>query len=334
MALAARLPAEDSLQCVKPNPFRRLPGADGIRVLALGAVFLNHSIYVLGEGQPQVAVECFRLGTDLFMILSGCLIHRSLRSKPDYRAYLIRRFFRIYPVFIFMLLSYIGVFYQFLPHRSKLPPEPAAAVRMVIENLAIIPLAFNVTPIIAASWTLGFICLFYVLAPPVVYALKPCSRSVRLLVWASITILTFFVGGRAALLPLGVILSKVIDIAAAPSWIILFSTMVLVRAFNVDLQIRNICSAVAAFSFCWWALPQLRLPVRLEALSRISYSFYLTHGLAILALGLTHLPFMIATPLAFVLAVAAATVVFRLVEKPFLDFSERLLHESGRRTRG
>lgn len=322
-ALLPTTSVEDSLQSVTSKSFARLPGADSIRVLALLAVFLHHSISVLGAGQPHWFLECSRLGTDLFLILSGCLIHRSLRSRPDYRAYLIRRFFRIYPAFAFMLLVYIGVLYRFFPGHSKLPIEPAAAILMVIGNLAILPLAFGTTPIMTVSWALGFICLFYVLTPPMIYCLKSYSPRVRLLIWAVITILTFSIAGRAALIPLGVVLSKVIDIAAAPSWVNLFSITVLGRAFDVDPRIHIICSAIAAFSLCWWALPQLRLAVRLESLSRISYSFYLTQGLAVLALGLTPLPFLIAMPLAFVCAVTGASLVYRFIEKPFFALSGR-----------
>jgi peptidoglycan/LPS O-acetylase OafA/YrhL len=153
MQVGTATPVEDSFQSARSNSFTRFPGADSIRVLALVAVFLHHSISVLGRGQPHCLLECSRLGTDLFLILSGCLIHRSLRSRPDYGAYLLRRFFRIYPVFAFMLLTYIGLLYRFFPGHSKLPIEPAAAARLVIGNLAILPLAFGTTPIIAVSWT-------------------------------------------------------------------------------------------------------------------------------------------------------------------------------------
>ena len=220
-----------------------------------------------------------------------------------------------------MLLTYIGPLYRFFPGHSKLPIEPAAAARLVIGNLTILPLAFGTTPIITVSWPLGFICLSYVLMPPLVFCLRSYSRGARVFIWVVITILTFLFEGRAALLPLGVVLSKVIDIAAAPSWVTLFSITVLVRAFDVDPRAKVICSAVAAFSLCWWALPHLRLPVRLEELSRISYSFYLTHGLAVLALGTTHLSFLIAMPLAFVFAVTGASLVYRLIERPLSPFS-------------
>jgi hypothetical protein len=163
--------------------------------------------------------------------------------------------------------------------------------------------------------------LSYVLMPPLVYCLRSYSQGVRVLIWGAITILTFLIAGRAALLPLGVVLSKVIDIAAAPAWVNLFSITVLVRASDVDPRAQAICSAIAAFSFCWWALPHLRLPARLESLSRISYSFYLTHGLAVLALGATHLPFLIAMPLAFVCAVTGASLVYRFIEKPLSPLS-------------
>jgi exopolysaccharide production protein ExoZ len=267
-------------------------------------------------------MDFFRIGTDLFMVLSGCLIYRSVRSKPlPYLVFLTRRLRRIYPVFGFILAAYLPLSAVF-PVMSKLPADPVSAVTMVLENAAILPLAFGATPIITVSWTLGYICLFYAMVHPLNRCLRNLSPHVRTAFWMAFTGLAYIGAGRAALLPLGALLAERMQQASAPRWSLALAAGALARPLVGCGLAGTALGGIAAFALCGWVLPR-PAPRPVQFLSRISYSFYLTHGLVILWVAPLRIPRWSAAPLAVAGAFALAGIVFRLVEQPLSPFTDR-----------
>ncbi len=147
---------------------QRWPGADTLRAVAMLAVFLGHALTAYYGTRFNALVEILRSGTDVFLLLSGWLIYKSLQRKaPPYVEFLKRRFLRIYPVYVCILALYLCVLYPAFQARSKLPADIREAALTILQNVTVLPLAFNgVTRIIAASWTLGNVCMFYLLAHP------------------------------------------------------------------------------------------------------------------------------------------------------------------------
>ena len=90
---------------------------------------------------------------------------------------------------------------------------------MILGNVAILPMAFGVKPIITVSWSLGYICLFYVLAPLIELAAALAADAVPGDRLGRDRHAHVPDGGRVGLLPLGVVLSKIIDRVAAPRWV-------------------------------------------------------------------------------------------------------------------
>ncbi|HTV40269.1 MAG TPA: acyltransferase [Candidatus Sulfotelmatobacter sp.] len=102
---------------------------DQVRGIAILSVFLVHAfgqsfgVAVLpwngwhaGFGAPKLFLLLLPLsygfaGVSIFFVVSGFCIHLSFHQHPDWRAFFIRRFFRIYPPYLFALL----LFAIFLP---------------------------------------------------------------------------------------------------------------------------------------------------------------------------------------------------------------------------
>ena len=94
---------------------RRIPQLDGLRGVAIGLVLLHHYIYQMHPSMPDalsaILIPVAGLGwsgVDLFFILSGFLIGGILvdakESENYYRAFYMRRVFRILPIYLFLVL--------------------------------------------------------------------------------------------------------------------------------------------------------------------------------------------------------------------------------------
>lgn len=160
--------------------FERTAGAfaslDGLRAIAVLLVVWRHGLFPFFEAHgraPLLPLGGYDLatifingwiGVDLFFVLSGFLIARqllSLEQRPGgirYRSYLLKRFLRIMPTYVFVLLmvalglvplyqvapEFLGirVAYHLLVLQDYLPPN-----------------------IVVAFWSLGVEEKFYLLAP-------------------------------------------------------------------------------------------------------------------------------------------------------------------------
>ena len=98
-------------------------------------------------------------GVDIFFVLSGFIItyihYQDLSTKKNTRAFFIKRFNRIYPIFWIISIIYLAVYLV----SKKLVMHDLASVYMaksflLLENA-------NPMPIIRASWSLCFEVLFY-----------------------------------------------------------------------------------------------------------------------------------------------------------------------------
>lgn len=298
----------------------RWGGADNVRALSMLAIFTFHACTVLHHEEPRFLVDLCRFGSDLFLLLSGCLIYQSVTgSGSKYSEFIERRIRRIYPVFLAILGFYLLVLYPVFPAYSKISGGPYEVFLTIAANVTLLPLAFGVTPIITVSWTLGYIFLFYVVGYPIIRWTQPSPPAHRIWMWSALVILTFLIAGRAAMLPLGIILAETLRRSRLPLWALTLCAAATARCFPVEKHVQLVCVGIAAFAFCWWMLPLSwnSLPARL--LSKISYSFYLTHGLAILGVARLALPPVMAIPAAFAAAIGLSSLVYVAVERPFLQ---------------
>lgn len=173
-------PSEPRSQLSSP----RIPELDGLRGLAIFLVILCHYIGNAEHSQlglwPHRFLSAFTAGwsgVDLFFVLSGFLIGGILfdaRSAPHYfRAFYMRRVFRILPIYyawIFLYAAIVVGALLFAPGRTSLAPSDLLQIPLhlfFLQNIWIGMPAFAWTWFVV-TWSLAVEEQFYLLAPPLI----------------------------------------------------------------------------------------------------------------------------------------------------------------------
>lgn len=154
---------------------------EGLRGLAVTLVFFVHYSELVGPlvgPKPESLIwfnaihEIGNEGVDLFFVISGFLIYKACIHKPlNLLSYTARRFERIYPTFLVVLVLYITVM-LLLPSSNKLPATIMGKVFYVACNLLLLPGMLDIIPIITVAWSLSYEAFFYALAPLAVITMK------------------------------------------------------------------------------------------------------------------------------------------------------------------
>lgn len=146
------------------QPADRSPHIDSLRAVAALLVVWTHSaeqFAPLAGGSWLLDVSdrynLGRMGVVAFFCVSGFLIPTSLDARrPDAgRAFVIRRFFRLFPAF--WLSIPLGVAALWTLYGRSIPPADIAL------NLTMIPGLLGATPVIGLYWTLEYELAFYAL---------------------------------------------------------------------------------------------------------------------------------------------------------------------------
>lgn len=152
----------------------KLLGLEAVRCYAAILIVLFHLVHLAKLEAPQslnFIGSHFGFGVPLFYMVSafGLLLgyHNSLNTQADYKSYYLRRFFRIAPLFYFMIAVYIP--YLWFSYDGYLVP-----VSNIISSLLFI---FNLIPshvegFVWASWSIGVEMVFYVLLPLIIFFIR------------------------------------------------------------------------------------------------------------------------------------------------------------------
>ncbi len=163
----------------------RIAVLDGLRALAILLVLLRHSVRPFWSdlSVPYIPVGKIDLGAifingwmgvDLFFVLSGFLIGSHLLQSFEkerkllsvLRSYIPRRFFRIAPVYYFVLFVAVLGLFPFYPY----PESYEGIVGRILYHLAFMQDYFP-SDIVVVFWSLAIEIKFYVLAPFLIYGL-------------------------------------------------------------------------------------------------------------------------------------------------------------------
>jgi peptidoglycan/LPS O-acetylase OafA/YrhL len=330
------------------------PGLDGVRAIAVLMVFVGHVEYVKSVygapslvGNPVIALLP-GLGVTLFFVLSGFLItslllrEKATFGRIDIRAFYMRRILRIWPLYFVCVFLGFGILPAF-GFATLAPQWP----QMLALYLVMLPnVAYAIFPnVIGAAqlWSVGVEEQFYAFWPFLV-------RAKRLLPWLIVIVVVMFAINAAArhLAPEWVSFFRALQFQAMAigaiaalavfhsspvlrllvGWpgllsclAVLLWTIVLYGGGSIGaIEIQATCLAV-------FLLNATAKTVRLDwsplvYLGKISYSFYLWHGLilytlgAVLPQGIAYSLWMYAWGLALSVLVSALT--YHLIERPFL----------------
>lgn len=238
-----------------------LPALLGLRGVAAVAVLLFHLHHLVALPLPP---RCgfigthFGLGVKLFFVLSGfSLCHSTIPSmgRPDWiRDYLLKRFFRIAPLFYGMLVVWVAYFWS-----HGVAPDLAT----LLLNLTF---TFNLVPgkhesIVAAGWTIGVEMIFYCLLPVLLATIQSLRATVVCLALAA----AVSGAGRAALVRGGDALAGYADLSFIASLVVFVA-------------------GIAAYHL-WRALPAGRRPVAIVATVTLGLAAVLVSPLQLRLLG-------------------------------------------------
>jgi peptidoglycan/LPS O-acetylase OafA/YrhL len=164
-----------------PASPQRMLALEGMRGVAALMVFFVHFYALLGlYARPNSLVEAGahfagvvgNVGVDIFFVISGFLMYGIVLRKPTpILTYLGRRIRRLYPVFLFVFVVYIGLSYA-MPMESRIPRSPKAAAVYLLLNLAMLPGMLSIVPLIRVAWSLSYEWFYYLILPFSMWAFR------------------------------------------------------------------------------------------------------------------------------------------------------------------
>jgi peptidoglycan/LPS O-acetylase OafA/YrhL len=346
-----------------------LPALLGLRGVAAVAVLLFHLHHLAGLPLPPalgMVGTHFGLGVQLFFVLSGfSLCHSTIHTVGQanwIRDYLLKRLFRIAPLFYLMIAVWVAFFWL-------------RGVKIDLATLVLnLSFTFNFVPgkhesIVAAGWTIGVEMIFYAVLPVLLAAIRGLRAALVFLAAAALVSgagLAALAGGGETLAgyaSLSFVASLVVfatGIAAYHLWrglppgrgavaTMALVTLGLAALLSSPLQLRLLGPwrpFVMLWSLCFGGLVawQAAAPARLLAswplrfLGERSYGIYLLHPLLIVLLAepirrvhAASLPvlgdwaFLAAGGFVTAVVVAAAAATYALVEQPGIRAGRRLI---------
>lgn len=335
----------------------------GMRAYAILGIFLVHS----GGGlihPPEFLKEIIsfgRYGVIAFFMLSAFTICRSIDHTTtfSFKNYLIRRFFRIAPLFYLVsIVCYIlgGVGVSFYLDLFKVQVD----VKNLIYHLSFMNL-FNVryqNSLIGVEWIIPITVFYYIAMPFAFFYLKKANTLIILIILMASLILPavsyklfaqyyytinkglsfhWSVEKYAFTYMLGILSYLLFKKRKVPAFTSLHLTIMIIILFGfISLRVRY----PDLFLSVWMSIVILMSASRNSLvkilfenpiilwLGRISYSIYLIH-FPVLQIMSEELSGPIHIISSFIITVAISSLTYALVEQPFLKLSGRLYDREG-----
>lgn len=342
---------------------RYFPELDGVRAISVILVFTTHLDVLFWEHLQGST------GVTFFFVLSGYLITTlSLREEGSsgrlsLGSFYLRRVFRIYPLYLFVLLTYCVLIFGFgmaserrpsfehsLPYYLLFLPEQALLGYQGVE------------PPFSGAWSLGIEEKFYFVWPLLGFVILAGRFRGRIAALVVATV-AFPFGGLLfgdigtlvepyALLALGCLIAVLLHradtydrlsrIGAAPTFGILVGLLAVcqfaVPGITLGHPLYIVYGVLVAVAFVGLLTARSRVAAFLSLrplvfLGRVSYAFYLTHNFAINAAqgalpGGVLFDAVITPVVAMALAIALAWGLHVTVEKPMIKLGHKIAHRN------
>ncbi|MFL6709924.1 MAG: acyltransferase family protein [Massilia sp.] len=331
-----------------------------MRGFAVFLVFLAHYVSLISpwiannaglENFAEALHAIGNIGVDLFFVLSGYLIYRSIIGrKQDLFLFFQRRVDRIYPAFLVVFALYLAIS-VLRPADSKIVGAGVDACLYVLQNLLLLPGLFPITPVITVAWSLSYEMMYYIAIPVLVTLFQMRERSAQwrvrffLIVACLIAGYSALFAGHVRLIMFisGILLHEALrsrslkspgSAAAFAALIVALAITVLPSSGSMAYTGKVIVLFVAFFTVCYscFTRPGEWLAQRfswapLRWLGNMSYSYYLLHGLtlkiafAVLAAKAPTVAdetvfFFLLMPVMFAVTLVPAAMLFLVVERP------------------
>lgn len=334
---------------------QRLQFLDVTRGLAALAVVLEHGCENFFPGYLAFANSHFTLGVfgvATFFLVSGFIIPVSIERHNSLGSFWQARFFRLYPMYWFSIFA--GLASTLLTSAGLPPVFGSHPWRGILANMTMFQTFLGVPDFAGLYWTLTMEMIFYLICS-VLFLAGLLSRSL-VWVWAASVV------NLAATIGLGVFFHRSLPAGRTALIISAFFGTLLYRHYRGSIGLNAILrvSPVLALSLLcgfWFRFHQFpttdrddafrfmgvgfaylgayalfavlycqrhrAFPVPLIWLGRISYSLYLMHGFALIAIPAGDYP-LVRLSLVVALAVAIASATFFMIERPALALQRRL----------
>ncbi len=326
----------------------RLGFLDSLRLLAAVLVFAQH-LFEKRDGLVKtwlIPLAPGVIGVAIFFFISGYVIPMAARSGFNMRDFMVRRVFRIFPVYVatLLLMAAVGAI-GFLPAFAFVAE---ASPLVWLANISIVSDYIGITTFLGVSWTLAVEMVWYIaFAVSITLFGSRAANRLDLFVPLSLVALTVLSLALQVRIPLGrptMIYAAVIgfqcfrfqageiDARQLARSIATFSVVALIAmavAFGVfshpNLTVSQavgpwIVGTAFFLGFALWT------PLRdaralnygiVPALGAMSYSIYLLHPIAT-ATAKTYFVTGFQVPAAIALTLVVSWVGFHFVERPFM----------------
>jgi peptidoglycan/LPS O-acetylase OafA/YrhL len=326
MGWAAR--ARNRVELAPPGSDARLRPMEGLRGLAVMLVFLVHFATAVLPGLTDAAVALVLVatraaghaGVDLFFVLSGYLIYRSVLGRPlRWRGYALRRVERIYPAFLATFVLYLLLLPFFGPE-GRMPVEPWALGWYLVHNLLLLGGLLPLPVMITVTWSLSYEVFYYLAVPALVgvAGLRSWTSAARCLLFIGMALAgsawCFLHGGpiRMVMFIAGMLVHEWVDrqqrrVGMLPALAGLLLCIAVAAVMDIDettgvwgmrpglwqpvahawmllAGFGAVCAHCLGREKTWLTRAFSATPVRW--LGNMSYSYYLTHALGIKAMML------------------------------------------------
>lgn len=158
---------------------------DLLRAIAVVSVFIHHAQVTFGGNFPFFGEYGGQFGPQMFFVISGYLIAAS-SLKHAARDYVLHRFFRIMPAYLFFFLG-IGIFNGVIT-TQKVGDHPGQFLANLSLMQQLFPAALLQFDVMHVTWTLTVEVLWYALAPLLLLRRRLLSTSTTLAITAISTV--------------------------------------------------------------------------------------------------------------------------------------------------